>query len=85
MLLRSIALSFLFITTGHCAVADDMKMPMNAKDVKWGPAPSVLPKGAQIAVVSGDPSKDGAYVLRLKMPKGTKSPRTTIRQLNMSR
>lgn len=45
---------------------------MNAVDVKWGPAPNVLPPGAQIAVVSGDPSKEGLYVIRLKMPAGYK-------------
>ena len=43
-------------------------MPVNADGLTWGAAPQVLPKGAQIAVLSGDPSKDGLYVLRLKMP-----------------
>ena len=42
--------------------------------VKWGPAPPVLPKGASIAVLSGDPFKDGPYVLRLKMPANYKLP-----------
>jgi hypothetical protein len=40
-------------------------------EVKWGPAPPVVPKGAQAAVLDGDPFKDGApYTLRLKMPDG---------------
>ena len=56
------------------ALADDMKMPMNGKDIKWGPAPPSLPKGAEFAVLSGDPSKDGPYVVRLKMPAGYKIP-----------
>ena len=56
------------------ALADDMQMPVNASGLKWGPAPPVLPKGAQMAVVSGDPSKDGLYVVRLKMPAGYKIP-----------
>ncbi len=72
MLLRAISLAVLL--TGSVALADDMKMPLNAKDLKWGPAPNVLPKGAQVAIVSGDPFKDGAYVLRLKIPKGYKIP-----------
>src|ERR1043165_3801375 len=58
----------------HPALADDMKMPLNASQIKWEPAPPVLPKGAEIAVLSGDPSKDGPYVLRLKMPTGYKVP-----------
>jgi Domain of unknown function (DUF4437) len=56
------------------ALADDMKMPMNGKDIKWGPAPSFFPKGAEFAVLSGDPGKDGLYVVRLKMPAGYKIP-----------
>jgi hypothetical protein len=48
-------------------------MPVNADGLTWGPAPPVLPKGAQIAVLS-DPSKDGLYVVRLKMPANYKIP-----------
>ena len=42
--------------------------------VKWGPAPPSFPKGAMLAVLSGDPPKTGAYVLRLKMPAGYQIP-----------
>jgi quercetin dioxygenase-like cupin family protein len=59
-------------TTG--ALADDMKMPVNASQLEWAPAPNFVPEGAQIAVLSGDPSKDGLYVIRLKMPAGYKIP-----------
>ena len=37
-------------------------------DIKWEAAPPVLPKGAQVAVLYGDPSKDGLFALRVKMP-----------------
>ena len=52
------------------ALADDMRMPMNGKDIKWGPAPPFFPKGAEFAVLLGDPSKNGLYVVRLKKPAG---------------
>src|SRR4051812_49516779 len=39
-----------------------------------GTAPPTLPKGAEISVLSGDPSKDGPFVIRLKMPSGYKFP-----------
>ena len=39
--------------------------------VKWGPVPPSLPKGAMIAVLAGDPFKDGPYVLRLNWPQIT--------------
>src|SRR5262249_4428521 len=42
------------------------------KDVKWGPVPPALPAGAQIAVLSGDPSKAEPFTIRLKAPDGYK-------------
>ena len=47
---------------------------MNASGLSWGAAPRVFPAGAQMAVLSGDPSKAGLYVVRLKMPAGYKIP-----------
>ena len=35
---------------------------------KWGPAPPMLPPGAQIAVLAGDPTKPVPYTVRLKFP-----------------
>ena len=70
---RLIALAFV-LAGANTAIADDMKMPINSGDLKWGPAPPTLPKGAEITVLSGDPSKDGPFVLRLKMPSGYKVP-----------
>jgi quercetin dioxygenase-like cupin family protein len=40
----------------------------NLSATKWGPAPPMLPPGAQIAVLSGDPTKAGRYSVRLKFP-----------------
>lgn len=59
-------------TTG--ALAEDMKMPVNASQLQWAPAPNFVPKGAQITVLSGDPSKDGLFVIRVKMPTGYQIP-----------
>lgn len=42
--------------------------------LKWGPAPAVFPKGARMAVVSGDPSKAAQFVIELSMPAGYKIP-----------
>ena len=64
----------LLLATTTGVLADDMKMPVNASQLKWGPAPDFIPKGAQIAVLSGDPSKEGLYVVRLKVPAGYKIP-----------
>lgn len=42
--------------------------------VKWGAAPPSLPPGAQASVLSGDPSKAGLFVIRLKFPDGYSVP-----------
>jgi quercetin dioxygenase-like cupin family protein len=52
-----------------------LSMPAGAmhEGLQWGDAPPVLPKGAKFAVLQGDPSKPGPYVVRLKMPAGYKA------------
>lgn len=40
----------------------------------WGPAPAVFPKGAQMAVVSGDPAKAAPFTVELSFPDGYKLP-----------
>lgn len=37
-------------------------------ETTWGPAPPMLPPGAQIAVLAGDPGKPAPYTVRLKFP-----------------
>jgi ChrR Cupin-like domain len=54
--------------------SDKGHVAIRPNDVKWGPAPPGLPAGAQIAVLSGDPSKAAPYVLRAKLPDGYKVP-----------
>lgn len=36
----------------------------------WSPAPAFLAKGAQIAVMQGDPGAAGVYTIRLRLPEG---------------
>jgi len=45
---------------------------MAASSLAWGPPPPSLPPGAKLAVVSGDPSKPGPFVVRLQLPAGYK-------------
>jgi len=42
---------------------------VSPQEIKWGPAPS-LPTGAELAVLYGDPSKEGVFAMRLKAAKG---------------
>lgn len=51
--------------------ADAMKM-VNPDAITWGDAPPMLPKGAKLAVLQGDPSKAGPFTMRLSAPAGYK-------------
>jgi quercetin dioxygenase-like cupin family protein len=43
--------------------------------IPWGPAPPVVPPGAQFAVLEGDPTgSTGDFTVRLKMPDGYRIP-----------
>ena len=57
----------------------------DAAQLQWGDAPPALEKGAQVAVLSGDPGKAGPFVIRLKAPAGFKVARTGIRPTNGDR
>ncbi|MBS0324984.1 MAG: cupin domain-containing protein [Proteobacteria bacterium] len=41
---------------------------MNAKSIRWAAAPPSLPKGARVAVLYGNPSASGRFVMRLWLP-----------------
>jgi quercetin dioxygenase-like cupin family protein len=44
------------------------------KEAQWGPAPPMIPAGAQIAVLAGDPTRPVPYTIRLKFPAGYSIP-----------
>jgi quercetin dioxygenase-like cupin family protein len=43
-------------------------------DIKWVQGPPSLPKGAMMAVLEGDPAKEGQFVFRVKLPDGYRVP-----------
>jgi quercetin dioxygenase-like cupin family protein len=63
-----------FIVGTAVAVAQQMSGLTNVDDIKWGPAPPNVPAGAQLATLSGDPSKDEPFVIRLKLPANYRVP-----------
>ena len=68
----AVAMAVVALTSIGATAADDHVM-VSPDQLKWGAAPPYLPKGGQVAVVSGDPSKEGMYVIRLKVRPDTKS------------
>ena len=53
-------------------IADDQHVIAQPENLNWTAAPPVLPKGAQIAALYGDPDKAEPFVFRLKFPAGYK-------------
>jgi hypothetical protein len=70
-------LSFAFVSAAP--LPSDKKEPAGHKsdheivtpaDIKWQDGPATLQKGAQMVILEGDPSKDGPFVMRVKLPDG---------------
>jgi quercetin dioxygenase-like cupin family protein len=58
--------------SGHQELANFELFP--ADKIRWHAGPPSLPKGAMIAVLEGDPSKEGPFVFRVKIPDGYRIP-----------
>ena len=46
--------------------------PIQITEVVWRDAPAPLPAGAKMAVLEGDPRKEGLFTMRLKLPAGAR-------------
>jgi quercetin dioxygenase-like cupin family protein len=70
-----IALSLLTaLATGPAARAQHEHVFQNKQDVKWGEAPPMLPPGAKIAVLRGDPGEKGLFTIRAMLPANYNIP-----------
>src|SRR5262245_17705904 len=63
-----IAAGAILFSVGMLVNAQKPHVLADPKEANWGPAPPMLPPGAQIAVLAGDPTKPTAYAVRLKFP-----------------
>jgi quercetin dioxygenase-like cupin family protein len=59
---------FLAVITGGAGFAQSAHVLQSVDQAQWGPAPPMIPAGAQIAILSGDPGKPAPYAVRLKFP-----------------
>jgi quercetin dioxygenase-like cupin family protein len=66
--------SLIAVQASLVARATEMAGPLQPNEIKWSPVPPVLPAGAQMAVLSGDPAGIGLVTLRLRMPPGYQIP-----------
>jgi quercetin dioxygenase-like cupin family protein len=47
---------------------------VSPEEIEWAPGPASIPPGAEAAVLYGDPTKEGLFALRLKLPQGYAIP-----------
>src|SRR5688572_16034909 len=47
---------------------------INKNEIKWGDGPAALPAGVRMAVLTGDPGKEGPFTLRVMFPANFKIP-----------
>jgi quercetin dioxygenase-like cupin family protein len=69
--LFSVITATVLLCSGSCAAIHAQSQShviQTPDDAQWGPAPPMLPAGAQIAVLAGDPTKPVPYTIRLKFP-----------------
>ena len=45
--------------------------------IEWKPGPAAIPAGAKMAVLEGDPTKEGMFVVRFQFPDGYHIPAHT--------
>ena len=67
LLLCSIADAAARLPRGHLGPTHAV-LPVNDKD--WREGPPGMPAGARFAVISGDPTQPGAFMLRAELPAG---------------
>jgi quercetin dioxygenase-like cupin family protein len=72
-LILSTAIVAAVVSVAFAQSADDHKL-LSPQEIKWSPGPASIPPGAEVAVLYGDPAKDGLFAMRLKLPKGYKIP-----------
>ena len=78
MIQRAVACAALVAGALSVSYAQDPKSSPRAHvmitppEIKWGDPPPALPKGAMVAVLSGDPTQAGPFTIRAKFPAGYK-------------
>jgi len=68
------ALVVCLVLAGTAALVAQSHNLQSVAAATWGPAPPMLPAGAQIAVLAGDPGKPAPFTVRLKFPAGYAIP-----------
>ena len=71
---RRCLLAVVCLAVASLSIGQSQHVIQNLQEAKWGPAPPMLPPGAQVDVLSGNPGGTGLVSLRLKFPAGYRIP-----------
>jgi quercetin dioxygenase-like cupin family protein len=65
-----VSIATVFLAGFFCIISAQSQhhVIQSLKEAQWGAAPPMLPAGAEIAVLSGNPMSNSAYAVRLKFP-----------------
>ena len=69
----ALALVAIFFDHARLGAEDTQSADMRlypAETIEWKPGPAALPRGAKMAVLEGDPTKEGWFVVRFQFPDG---------------
>jgi quercetin dioxygenase-like cupin family protein len=78
-LVAFVAVGLLALPAADLSAGRDPKEAMAAAihrpdELTWTDGPASLPPGAKVAVLEGDPTRPGPFVMRIKLPDGYKIP-----------
>ena len=76
-MLKTTSLAALLVASATAPLVQAQPLPLDKvdavhnEDVEWRSFPA-FPKEVKLAIVAGDPSKPAPYVVRVKVPNGTR-------------
>jgi len=71
---NAITAMLMFVASAAGAQAHGAPGASAQPELKWGPAPTIFPAGAQMAVLQGNPGVTELFTVRLWMPSGYRIP-----------
>lgn len=63
-----------FAAMDHGKFGPEEHILLPADDIEWQAGPASLPEGASFVVLEGNPSQEGIFTMRLKLPDGYRIP-----------
>ena len=73
-LVRFLSVAVLLSAMAPVWAADAPHGMYTPSSIKWGDPPPFVPKGSKVAVLYGDPAKDGLFIIQVRLPASYRVP-----------